>query len=731
MTRIEAAGKSGAVIKDTVESLAHWYRSEKRPLPWRMNRDPYRIWVSEVMLQQTTVAAVIPYYDRFMNRFPKLSNLATAPLEAVLEMWAGLGYYSRARNLHKAAQELATRTEFPRDHRSLLELPGFGDYTARAVASLAHGERVGVLDGNVIRVLCRYRGLRSEWWTPAERKKLQAEVDSWAAVESADSSETNQALMELGATICTPQSPTCMLCPIRKSCVAFQQNLTNKLPLPKPRRPSEVWIWQPVVRRSSKGVLLVKNDYAPFLKGHLILPGTVRRLAAKGPKPKSFDLRGGVTHHDIYVKVDVKTKPTEKLDHSEKQWVPLQDLKSHVPSSLVRKTIVKAISKSQESKGRNSKARNSKSLVIALLAPLLFNSACQSKPTATPANTQKPQSAGTPSAIAPANRGTQFVPVDGKAFTMTGKQVQVSRLAISGSIRSPVPFGANHLAYASLKPGSSRWQAYSWDLTRNSEQRLSFDAGDAEPIASLRGKLIIASTTEAVKQSKKILGEYSTRFGEATDIPSSMAHLYLQREKVSRDPAQTWRIKFDSNQRFGIAIAETPPSRIYYRLSVSTSGDHRTWSRLSPPAVPDGASSAVIDAAPLGNQIVWSTGSTLAISDAAGRNARAIALQSNAPIANLTEISADPKNEWVIGAATLSSGVNSGAGSEEGTARFNLVAVHLPSGCVKPLTQLSGDERSPTLSPDSTLLYYSHRDGDLSSVERIPYELPATSASCP
>ena len=325
-----------------VEKLVPWYREVRRPLPWRVNREAYRIWISEVMLQQTTVTAVIPFYERFLIRFPNLKTLAEAPEEAVLEYWAGLGYYSRARSLHKSARELHRLGKFPETHKELLELPGFGPYTARAVSSLAFGENVGVVDGNVIRVLSRVLDLDLEWWKPKDRDLVQAEADRLAQVDfenkMVDASDLNQALMELGATICTPQSPSCMICPWSRDCVARKNETIALRPRPKPRREMEIWFWEPeIVRRRDNSVLLVKNDYAPFLKGHMIWPGKALRLKKK---PKDFHFKGGVTHHEIYVSVKVADKGSKvPRAAAETMWISRDELKSKIPSSLIRKAL--------------------------------------------------------------------------------------------------------------------------------------------------------------------------------------------------------------------------------------------------------------------------------------------------------------------------------------------------------------------------------------------------------
>jgi len=317
------------------KKLLKWYQENKRDLPWRRSKDPYPIWISEVMLQQTTVVAVIPYFEKFLKLFPTVKHLAKAPEPKVLEAWAGLGYYSRARNLHKAAKEIAAKG-FPKTAAELLELPGFGPYTSRAVASIAYNEAVGVLDGNVIRVLSRKYGKKLEWWNTQGREELQNLSDQFA--KQGSPAELNQALMELGATICTPQKVSCLLCPWSIDCVARSKNLVEHLPLKKPRKESEVWIWQPEVHiRNNKEktqVALVQNNYAPFLKGQWIFPGQV--LTSK-EKPKKFDVKHFITHHDIYIQVQ-KNSRTPKSSKTT-QWVELKNLKQVNPSSLLTKVL--------------------------------------------------------------------------------------------------------------------------------------------------------------------------------------------------------------------------------------------------------------------------------------------------------------------------------------------------------------------------------------------------------
>lgn len=313
------------------KELTQWYKKNHRALPWRSNKDPYRIWLSEVMLQQTTVVAVIPYYEKFLTNFPTVNHLADAEESSVLENWAGLGYYSRARNLHKAAKALASQG-FPKTAAELLELPGFGPYTSRAVASIAFGEKVGVLDGNVIRVLSRRFGLKVEWWTTKGREQLQNISDELASLGNAD--VVNQALMELGATVCTPQRVMCMMCPWVSRCVARKKDLIDVLPLKKARKESEVWVWKPHVAMKDGKVGLVVNNYAPFLKGQMIFPG---EISLEKNKPKAYDAKHNITHHDIFIQISKK----KSLSNKDIQWVNVTELKKINPSSLLQKVLHK------------------------------------------------------------------------------------------------------------------------------------------------------------------------------------------------------------------------------------------------------------------------------------------------------------------------------------------------------------------------------------------------------
>jgi A/G-specific adenine glycosylase len=221
------------------KQLLAWFRQFHRDLPWRRTRDPYRIWLSEIMLQQTRVAAVIPYYERFLERFPDVRALAEAQQEEVLRLWSGLGYYSRARNLQRAAQEIVAKHhgKFPRDFNEALALPGIGQYTAAAILSIAYDEKHAVLDGNVARVLARLGAIRGDLHEAKRWRGLRETADN--LLDPKSPGEWNQAMMELGATVCVPRAPQCLLCPIAKFCRVRQLGLAERLPEKRKKRATE------------------------------------------------------------------------------------------------------------------------------------------------------------------------------------------------------------------------------------------------------------------------------------------------------------------------------------------------------------------------------------------------------------------------------------------------------------------------------------------------------------
>ena len=253
--------------------LVAWQKAHGRhDLPWQRTRDPYRIWLSEIMLQQTQVTTVAPYYERFLATFPDVRALAAAPIDRVLEHWSGLGYYRRAHHLHAAARAIvaAHGGAFPRDARSLAQLPGIGRSTAAAIAAFAFGERAAILDGNVKRVLARHRGVEG---FPGEAR---VEAKLWQVAESLlperGIGTYTQALMDLGATVCTRAAPRCSECPVAADCVARREGRIGELPSPRPARPRPSRAVRVLVLERAGAVLLEKRPDAGIWGGLWSLP---------------------------------------------------------------------------------------------------------------------------------------------------------------------------------------------------------------------------------------------------------------------------------------------------------------------------------------------------------------------------------------------------------------------------------------------------------------------------
>jgi A/G-specific adenine glycosylase len=213
--------------------LLHWYRKSARDLPWRRTKDPYKIWVSEIMLQQTQVDTVIPYYEKWLRKFPSLKSLAKTPPSEVMKYWAGLGYYRRARMLHEAAKTVLNEYsgQVPNQVQELVKLPGIGKYTAGAIASIAFGQKAPIVDGNVIRILTRIFAVKNDIGKPATLQKIWAISES--LVPETNPGDFNQAMMELGATVCTPDNPNCEQCPVSKICAAHHIRKETEFPVKK------------------------------------------------------------------------------------------------------------------------------------------------------------------------------------------------------------------------------------------------------------------------------------------------------------------------------------------------------------------------------------------------------------------------------------------------------------------------------------------------------------------
>ena len=287
------------------QRLLEWYSQGHRDLPWRRTSDPYRIWVSEIMLQQTRAQAVIPYYERFLQSFPTVESLAAAREEDVLARWAGLGYYSRARNLWQAARRISAAGAFPMEYEAIRALPGIGDYTAAAIGSIAFGLPYVVVDGNVLRVVARIENDAADIASSRTRERFRAAAQSWLDPEHA--SAFNQALMELGATVCLPRNPLCLVCPLNPLCRAHEAGTATQLPV-KLRTTVPVQIDRTLllIRRKDK-ILLRQNDRdARHMAEFWELPSPPDVPSAR-PGALLGEFRHTITHHHYRIGVQAAT----------------------------------------------------------------------------------------------------------------------------------------------------------------------------------------------------------------------------------------------------------------------------------------------------------------------------------------------------------------------------------------------------------------------------------------
>ena len=256
-------------IKAFQKDLVDWFLEEQRELPWRENKDPYRVWVSEIMLQQTRVDTVIPYFNRFVDWFPTLEDFAEADEEKVLKAWEGLGYYSRVRNLHSAVQEVKATYNgiVPDSPEEISKLKGVGPYTAGAILSIAYGKPEPAVDGNVMRVLSRILMIYEDIAKPKTRKTFEAAVRK--LIDHSHTSEFNQALMELGALICTPGKPSCLLCPVQNHCLAFEAGVQSELPVKVQKKKSRDVPIVSAILTNEKGEFLIHKRASEGLLANL------------------------------------------------------------------------------------------------------------------------------------------------------------------------------------------------------------------------------------------------------------------------------------------------------------------------------------------------------------------------------------------------------------------------------------------------------------------------------
>ncbi len=300
------------------ETLLRWYAAHRRDLPWRKTKDPYKIWVSEIMLQQTQVQTVIDYYNAWIKRFPDAAALAAAPMDDVLRAWQGLGYYRRARNMHAAAQAIVREHAgvFPGEEEAIRRLPGIGDYTAGAIASIAFDKPVPALDVNVLRVAARVLLLRGDVRKPPLRRKIGETVQGW--IPKGKARWFNQALMELGALICLAEKPRCLPCPVRPFCKAHDQGMQHRLPARAAKQAREKIIVVAGVLRDGRGRVLIQKRPPEGLMGDLwefpggkVEPGEAlaQALAREWKEELGVGIAGGeqlLDIHHAYTRFDVR-----------------------------------------------------------------------------------------------------------------------------------------------------------------------------------------------------------------------------------------------------------------------------------------------------------------------------------------------------------------------------------------------------------------------------------------
>jgi A/G-specific adenine glycosylase len=354
--------------------LLPWFAANKRTMPWRNRRTPYRVWISELMLQQTRVDQATPYFRRFMRRFPSLKSLAGASREDVLKMWEGLGYYSRARNLHKAAQIIAQQHggRFPDSFDQIRALPGIGDYTAAAIGSLAFNLDVAVLDGNVIRVLSRLFAYAEDTRSSVARKELQRMTD--ALLVKGDAGNYNEAMMELGATVCLPRNPRCDACPVSSACRGFRSGRPADYPVQAPKKKVPHLVVGAAVVTNGKGdVLIAQRRDTDMLGGLWEFPGgkqepdeTIRQCIVRELKEElGINVEVGeflttVRHAYSHFTMDMHTyfarirsgrpRPLHCQDY---RWMPVSGLRS-VPYSKADLKIITELERIDAKKGQRS-----------------------------------------------------------------------------------------------------------------------------------------------------------------------------------------------------------------------------------------------------------------------------------------------------------------------------------------------------------------------------------------
>jgi len=326
--------------------LIKWFKKHKRDLPWRKNRTWYQVWISEIMLQQTQVEQVKNYFKKFIIEFPTIEDLSKSKLQKVLKLWEGLGYYTRARNLHKASQIIVKqyKDEFPSTKTKIIQLPGIGEYTANAILSFVYNKPYSVVDGNVIRVISRIFGITDNIREPKTLKKIKSKTDKLMPLQN--SAVYNEAIMELGALVCLPKNPNCIVCPIKNYCESFRDNLTNIIPF-KSKGPAKPLIKVAVqIVKSKSHYLITKRKDRGLLGGYWEFP--IKNIEHENELEKhsnKISLKGikhSYTHFNLLMYPIFLDQNESKINNKlyvENKWVKLKKIKNYPIHKAMQKIL--------------------------------------------------------------------------------------------------------------------------------------------------------------------------------------------------------------------------------------------------------------------------------------------------------------------------------------------------------------------------------------------------------
>lgn len=320
------------------EKIEEWYKVHQRDLPFRRTKDPYAIWVSEIMAQQTRIDTMIPYYEKWMNKWPTIEDLAHANIDDILHVWQGLGYYNRARKLFQGAKEIVENFngKIPEDALLIKNISGIGDYTAGAICSIAFNLPIPAVDGNVFRVVTRYLALNDDITKIATRKKVTDICETW--IEKSNPSDFTQGLMEIGAVVCTPKKPSCMLCPLMEGCLSYQNGTQENYPVKtKSKAPKEKTVYTTVLKYKDY-ICICNDDSDGLMEGYWRLPQYEEELNYEGTLIKN-EKRKHVFSHLIWHMNVKMIEVSSKIKIKQGKWIKIKDIDDYAMVTAHRKIV--------------------------------------------------------------------------------------------------------------------------------------------------------------------------------------------------------------------------------------------------------------------------------------------------------------------------------------------------------------------------------------------------------